>query len=359
MNYTPEQQMQFEEQQGILVPITQPAIASIVVREDKQVQLMPIDQFADTDYILSRLELSRGTLAILCATGYSGKSLLIQYLSTCVSAGKDFLGSPTRQGKVIHIDQEQSERQTLLRYSRIGYGMGLTSLDVRRVVLDRYLDDPNLNPKNTEQELVARLLGATLVVIDSLKGLTCVDENSSEIDVVVKMLKRVAEKTGCAIVLIHHKGKNNGSGQKQSGRGHSSIYDSVDVQIDLDTNGTTYHLSCSKNREGRLFPGIEYQINDTGDFITGKKCTAGIQFSVLQDNVQTKTTKLNHKIMELLHERSSMKQQELYDEVGGDRNTFGAMLKDMEKSQLLSMSKDGKSNVWSMTDKGKTSVEWA
>ena len=90
--------------------------------------------------------------------------------------------------------------------------------------------------------------GINLLIVDSLKAVVSCDENSGEIEKPLKMLKRVAEEANCVVLVIHHKGK--GKDAKQSGRGHSSIYDSADVQLDLEVNNEIYEITCAKNREG-------------------------------------------------------------------------------------------------------------
>lgn len=315
---------------------------------------LPIRQF-----LIERFDISPGSLVILCATGCSGKTMFMQYLACCVGGNKPMFGQfPVKHGGVVHIDQEQSFAQTNLRYIRLANGLQIEEYDIERTKLKYRLDDSqNLNPDETEKELEDLCKDKILLIVDSLKASSCVDENSAEIEKLLKMFKRVAEKTSCAIIVVHHKGK--GKDAKQSGRGHSSIYDSCDVQIDLEVNNEVYELSCAKNREARFFDGIKYQLVDAGEYIQSQHCMEQLQFHLLQDDIKSTKQSQREKIIEALTENEQLKYNGLYDLVLGDKGKFGTVLEAMvEFKEISKVDGPKNSKLYSLSDDFKAAQLW-
>ncbi len=311
-------------------------------------------------YILKRLEIERGTLALLCASGASGKSMLLQYIACCASSGKPLFGKfDIAKGTVLHLDQEQNAIQTQRRYERLAAGLELDELDIERVDLNRRLDAPE-EIKTVEDDLVALFQGKSLVLIDSLKATSEADENSPQIEVILKIMKRAAEKTKTGIVLIHHKGKSTAN-VKQSGRGHSSIYDSVDIQIDLDWNmeSGTAKLICRKNRDGKLFEGIEYKLLDTGDFNEMQNCSEKLEFQLLSDNIKPEIAVDMQILRALKGKNETLNQKQLFEIVAGDRSIFTDTLERLVSSEYVDMKK-GKSNSnnYKITESGLSTLAW-
>lgn len=302
----------------------------------KNIVLKGLKALPPKKYIVKRFEIEEGTITGLCASGSSGKSFFLQYLACCVSSGKPFFDKfDVKQGKVLHLDQEQSEIQTQRRYERLAGWLELKELDIDRVVLENKINLSNI--KSIRAELEEAFAGYTLVLIDSLKAISSIDENSADIEEVPKMLKRISEKLGFAVVLIHHKGKSSDN-TKQSGRGHSSIYDSFDNQFDLEhgIDSTDYEITCKKVRDAKLADGINYTIIDDGPFNEEQNCMEMVKFQLLNDEV--KPVKKEHKnlILKCLQDKSVKNQSEIFKEVKGDRNTFNKTLKQLTEEGLIS-----------------------
>lgn len=317
-------------------------------------------------YILKRLEIEKGTLALLCAAGGSGKSWLIQYIACCVNSGKPLFDKfEVAQGRVLHIDVEQGENQTQRRYERLASGLGLNDYDVDRVELNGRLDSAE-NIKHIEADLTELFTGYQMVMIDSLKAVSEVDENSAQIEIICKIFKRVAEKAGCAIMLIHHKGKGK-SDARQSGRGHSSIYDSVDVQIDInhEPDSHEYELICAKNRNGRVFNGIRYIMEDVGDFCEAQNCTEGLTLTSIDSELS-----VPHKeeikdtsdviILRNLATVGKSNLTELYEMVKGDRTEFNKVVEQLLQKEFITETRGARNaRIFDITDKGKSFIAWS
>jgi archaellum biogenesis ATPase FlaH len=325
--------------------------------ENKMSLIKGIDNLSKKQFIMKRLGLSRTSLACLCGTGCSGKSLLLQYLSVCVSTGTKFFDSfDVEKGKVVFIDQEQSEDQYQLRLERICGALNITEVLIERAVLLNRLDSPKLDQEFLEKELIELFTGSVLVIIDSLKATTEGDENSSCIEKTLKMLKRVAEKANCCVLVCHHKGK--GKDSKQSGRGHSSIYDSFDVQIDIDCVDEKYNLRCAKMRDGKYFNGIQYTILDKGSFVEAQNCTSELHFEMLNDKVRTAGDSQKDKILKQLSENTEpMNNTELYALVKGDKTKFVNIISNLLQENLIEQSKGIKNaRLFKITAKGMVAL---
>jgi len=326
------------------------------------------ENLAPRKYLLKRLEIEEGTLALLCAAGNSGKTMLIQHLALSVNCGLPFLGAyPVASGRVLHLDMENNMKQIERRYERLANGLDIKSFDIDKVSLEGgRLDSPE-NFKTIEQDLVQLCTGYNFVVIDSLKAVSEADENTAQIEFICKVFKRLAEKANCAILLVHHKGKGK-SDSRQSGRGHSSIYDSVDVQIDINHEGNTneYVLECAKNRDGSYFQDISYHLEDTGEFWPEQNCSAGLKLTALPEVEKDSTNSPKEKkespevvILRHLAEKN-LKQSDLYTIIKGERAQFSKMIEELLQKEFIS-EKRGAQNarIFSLTEQGKNFMAWS
>lgn len=330
----------------------------------KPVSIQSLEQFKPLEFVCKRFKLIKGSLVGIVAAGGSGKSLFLQYLGLCVASGqKLFDNFDIVSGKVLHIDQEQSERLTFVRYSRIAAGMGLSSIsNIDRIKIPRI--DKLSNFDQVEKELVELFKDYAVVVIDSLRKITNANENTDEIEPVVDLLRRAAEKSNTLIFLIHHMGKGK-SDARQSGRGHSSIYDSLDIQMDLehdanDPTGTVV-LTCAKNREGSPFNGITFRFFDDGKFIPAQDCKEVLKFECLEEEntIKDKTLDGKIKILKPLFDIGELNHSSLFSEVKGDRNLYEDNLKKCLEEKLIFERRGAKnSRIFTITPEGKTFLSY-
>lgn len=328
-----------------------------IIDGNDMIEILQLENMEPRKMFCERFNLAANSLALLCGTGESGKSMFGMWLACHVSAGLPLFDKfPITQGKTIHIDQEQSKDQTLIRYSRLSKGLGIDKLNIQRIHFSRKLDDGNMSPSEVESMLVDLATGSSLMFIDSLKAISSVDENSSEIEKVVKMLKRVAERAECCVLLIHHKGK--GKDAKQSGRGHSSIYDSVDVQIDMDEKDREILVSCKKSRDDTRFEGLSYSIIDTGEYIVKHKKYDQLKLMLLEDNINPIKDDRD-KILEILATKNGINQGELYDLIKGDSKKFKIELSSLEKDKLIDFQIGPRgAHLYSLTKEGKNYLSY-
>jgi hypothetical protein len=226
------------------------------------------EQLPPIPWVIEGLEIAPGFPTLVAGYGYSAKTVTAQALALAVATGRPALGVfPVRQGKVRHIDYEQGQRLTLERYQRLGRVLGIKFSDLGDslgfVPLPREkLDDPSI-----ENLLVRELEGITLAIFDSFRaGAPRTDENSSEASEPLRMLGRVSEATGCAIIVIHHARKTNegDSDERQIIRGSSGIFDACQsVWTFVAKKGEPTRASCAKARcTGRKLETFVIHVED-------------------------------------------------------------------------------------------------
>jgi hypothetical protein len=218
------------------------------------------DAYADTEptrFLVDGL-LPIPSLSIVFGGPGSLKSMLLADLAVCIANGLPWL-EPTpdttvapgvtfhaNQAPVIWIDFDNGRRRTRERMGAIGRGhnMPATNENLRYVSMPTpWLDASDTAIVRSLAALV-RKHSFKLVVIDNL-GLISgdIDENSGEMAQVMGLLRWLSEDTECAVIVVHHQRKSNGSlsaGDIPKGetlRGHTSIAASLDLALLIERKG--------------------------------------------------------------------------------------------------------------------------
>lgn len=189
-------------------------------------------------WVVEGLELAPGPPTMIAGYGYSKKTLSAQALGIAVAGGLPVWDRwSSRQGKVVHVDYEQGARLTRERYQRLARGMQLDASQLRGQLEVVSLPGTYLDSANAEAVFSRQLDGATLAIVDSYRAAApTIDENSSEARVPLDMLGRVSQRTGCAVLVIHHARKPQpmaGGGKKHSIRGTGALFDACQCIIVL------------------------------------------------------------------------------------------------------------------------------
>lgn len=328
----------------------------------QKIKLSSLNKLPPREFIIPKFGIEKGSLAIFCGTGSSGKTMLLQHVAVCVAAGKKLFGKfEVTQGSVLHMDEEQTEVQTTRRYIRLAAGAGVEDLDIERVVLGNRLDSQEIL-LTVQEELIKLFTGKKLILIDSLKKISEADENSAKIEMILKILKRVAEKADTTIILIHHMGKG-GANVKQSGRGHSSIYDSVDIQLDIEYHQATENCSIksAKSRDKAQFGKLFYKFKDVGDWSLNQFCSEKLEFEFIEeiskDKINTDSI-VEIKILSTLNNEGTLNQSQIYDIVKGEKRCFNKAVDSLLANNFISVEKGEKNaKLFSITTEGVNHIE--
>jgi hypothetical protein len=195
--------------------------------------------------------LLRGEVTAIIAPGGTGKSTIGTALARSLASGQPLLGKPLPRGPQsawiynLEDSQDELERQVSAAclYHRI------MPDDCRgRLCVDSGLVQPLCTATEDRDgfaiaEGVFAQVAATVrerkisvVIVDPFVSSHSVRESSNEaIDAIAKRWKRLAQETGCAIVLVHHTKKLGGREvTAEDGRGAVALRDAARVVLPLN-----------------------------------------------------------------------------------------------------------------------------
>jgi hypothetical protein len=189
------------------------------------------------------------SITVLYGDGGVKKTWASIFLGACVATGQVWGNFSTEKTRVLFIDEENGESEMKIRVAMCARGtlaIPVESVDLRYISLAAFhLDDPQSEATLTNVILAQ---AAGLVIFDALADLMIGDENTKQdTQPVFNALRRIAEKTGVAILLIHHANKTGGF------RGSSVVKDAPDIliQAESDPESPFINFKTEKNRQGK------------------------------------------------------------------------------------------------------------
>ena len=210
-------------------------------------------------YTVDRV-LPQGAVAMFYAHGDSLKTWAAFSMAHAVATGTKWLGKvPTKKGRALVLDFEMGEYETKRRAKLLKIGEAPDLLHASYP--DFRIDDEALWFGLDE-------LGLSLVVVDSLAaGATGVDENDAKAAAPLHHARKYAERTGAAVVIIHHSNKGDGKDRRTAVRGTSAIFAALDGAFDFEAisdDGSTkvMKLNCTKMRRGKKPPSFMIRLSD-------------------------------------------------------------------------------------------------
>lgn len=217
--------------------------------------------------VVSALGIGSGPPVGVFGQGFVGKTILSMSLGMSVALGRPLWGQyPVSQGVWVHFDYEQGRRETKKRVQLLARGFGVWRGDLQDRMRVAVYPETNLTSPEALKHYVEAMSGASIATIDALKGITPgIEENSSAMRDYIRTLSLASEKTGCAVVLIHHAGKFDGKkARKEMGRGSSAIYDECQsVFVVTGERDQDKRVTHEKDRElGSLVPEFALRFED-------------------------------------------------------------------------------------------------
>jgi hypothetical protein len=186
-----------------------------------------------------------GCCTVIPGASGIGKTILTTGFAKGVQLGIDTGGMTCTAGGVAIFDAENGERLT---------GRRLRAMDVPDIDLHIY-EATGLDLRNEQHvdaivdEIVER--GSKLVIFDSLRQLTpgAGENDSDDMAKSAGNATKIARRTNSAVMLIHHRGKDDSSDY----RGSTAIKDQVDLMFVLEAVGKEpkpghLRLRCAKYR---------------------------------------------------------------------------------------------------------------
>ena len=256
------------------------------------------------------------------------KSLLLLDLCACVAAGRPWLEPESsghveafkvRQGPTAYIDFDNGEETSLNRLEAVGRAHKLSSAPIFLTSMATpWLDltnqgGPPYNPNRVSHadqlaDWIAAI-GGTLVVLDNLGTISgTADENSNEMVQVMAALRKVANSTKAAIVVIHHPTKADNSIE----RGHGGIKAALDLALSVKREQDTVTVECTKARHAEPDPfaaRFDYLSRlDSPDLATAR-------FWGVPAAVQSLDRQVRAAILDILQQQGSLNQSQVLAEV--------------------------------------------
>ncbi len=200
--------------------------------------------------------ITAGSVSVFYGAPGSKKTWSLLSLAVHVALGKSWLGFNTVPVKVLVIDEESGERRFMRRLNaalRERWQMRTPQLSLFVLPGSGWMIRMMLRSWNrliTERQ-------AGLVILDALADMMGGDENSKkDTQPVFTALRRIADRTEAAIIIIHH---SNRSGQY---RGSSAIPGSVDLMLKIESENASkwVYFASEKERdiENVKFTGVAY-----------------------------------------------------------------------------------------------------
>ncbi len=219
----------------------------------------------------------RGSVALVVAAGYSGKTMILQACALAAAAGSRAWGVAAAAStlRIAHIDLEQGPALTCSRYQKLARGQGITEADLGdRLVL--HTRAPDLSKSEAKTDWANRLAGADLVLVDSLRvAAATIDENDSKMRGPLDALNQIAVDNNQAIVVIHHTRKGvPDAAPHEAIRGSSAIFDAVTSAFILTKGKDGRVLTPYKDRWREPLAPLQFEFADTageGLLITARR----------------------------------------------------------------------------------------
>ena len=196
--------------------------------------------------------ISAGSVNVFFGEAGCGKTWALLDLAICAANGAPWLGMATIPGPVLIIDEESGRRRLSRRLSDVmrGHDAGLTT-PINAVSLAAF----DVGKPNDIGEITNLIndTGARLVIIDALADIMPGrDENAvKDTAPIFLTLRKIAEDTQAAIIVIHHSNKNGGY------RGSSAIKGAIDLLLSVEkkneSNNMTFRTEKARDTTAGAF----------------------------------------------------------------------------------------------------------
>jgi hypothetical protein len=220
--------------------------------------------------------LLRGEVTAIIAPGGTGKSTIGTALALSLASGQPLLGKPLPRGPqsawIYNLEDSQDELDRQVSAACLFHGIGPEDCEDRLCV-----DSGLIQPLCTATEdrdgfaladgvfaqvaATVRERAISVVIVDPFVSSHAVRESSNEaIDAIAKRWKRLAQETGCAVVLVHHTRKlGDREVTAEDGRGASALPAAARVVLTLNrmTKGEANRLDLEDRNEWKSLVRID------------------------------------------------------------------------------------------------------
>jgi DNA-binding HxlR family transcriptional regulator len=189
------------------------------------------------DWIVDGL-ISAGSVNVFYGEGGSKKTWALLDMGVCVARGDAWLNFKTQAGSVLVIDEESGRRRITRRMGEVLRGHSADSDTPIYCISLAAFDFGKPNDIGELYNLIANTK-ARLVIVDALADvMPGRDENAvKDVQPIFLSLRRIAEETQAAIVIIHHANKGG------SYRGSTAIKGALDLLLSVDSKADSNEIT--------------------------------------------------------------------------------------------------------------------
>ena len=214
-----------------------------------------------------------GKITILDGDPGMGKSLLAVHIAACVSTGRPMPdGTPSKQGAVILIAPEDSAGDTIKPRLQAAGGdpshvlllHTVESMDAKRISID---DRPfSLSHDLDVLEKAIKQAKAVLVIFDPLTAVLGMNVDASrdqDVREVFTPLAQLAQRTGCAVLIIRHLSKGRSGNLLYRGAGSIGIIAAARLGLIVTQHPSDEQkriLATTKNNLSKQATNLTYRI---------------------------------------------------------------------------------------------------
>lgn len=222
-------------------------------------------EFVDEDYLINMPPVSwavgdsdhglitaHGLSMIYGAPG-SGKSFITLDMALCQAHGIEWQGMPTKQGDVLYIAGEGvGGLGKRVKAWKMSHGLGASGHFHMLPLAVNFREQGDVEKLIYSIERLDRQW--TCIYVDTLaRALLGADENSAtEAGLAVAAADALKQAFDCAVVFVHHSGKNSDRGA----RGSSAIIGAVEASIAVAKDEQTITMRVEKQKDAEMIGDI-------------------------------------------------------------------------------------------------------
>jgi hypothetical protein len=242
----------------------------------RELKIVPFRELLEPDLTRRALVkdiLSRDAIALMIGPAGCGKTFLALDIALHVAAGRAWFAKRVEAGRVVYVAAEAgaSIRNRVAAWARARLSESEESVSFEAVVSPVDLCHAEVGDVDA---LVAAIGEADLVIIDTVsRALAGGNENGpDDMGAFVAAMDAIRAKLGCAILAVHHIGKDATRG----GRGHSLLHCAVDTEIEVEKRDDVSVATLTKQRDGPSGIEIAFKIKqvDLGEDEHGEAVTS-------------------------------------------------------------------------------------
>ena len=255
-------------------------------------------EFVDENYLINMPPVSwavgEGDTGLITAHGLSmiygapgsGKSFITLDMALCQAHGIDWQGMPTKQGDVLYIAGEGvAGYGKRIKAWKTSHNLGVSGHFHMLPVAVNFRDQADIEKLIRSIERLDRKW--TCIYVDTLaRALLGADENSSqEAGLAVAAADALKHKFECAVVFVHHAGKNS----ERGARGSSAIVGAVDASIAVTKDESLVTMSVQKQKDAELLDDITLEMTQiasiSGSSIVLTRTDAPVKNKVVKKDI--------------------------------------------------------------------------